>query len=667
MLSLSKYMDSPSIKHLKLLKELLLIEREEDFLQYKEQFLKAGIERRKQNGVTWYPIQILNNELGYGDLLQIEVERTTNLDMPHHFSTGKNISLFSNKIPDDANEMIGTIKRSGKNKMLIILHAEELPDWAYDGKLGINIQFDDNSYTEMQKALDTIINARIPIAIGSKQAELREIFHGNKKPSFEKIDESIIIPQLNLSQNRAVRHALAANDIAVIHGPPGTGKTTTLVHAIRLTLQTEKQVLVCAPTNTAVDLLSEKLLEQGINVLRVGHPARISEELMGTSVDGQVQNSTYYKDIKSLRKNAEEYFRMAGKYKRVFGREDAQQRAAFYSEAKNCLKEARLLEDHVVNELFVNAQVICCTPVTSTHRALAKKTFNTLFFDEASQALEPMTWIPLLKCKRVIFSGDHFQLPPVVKSIDAKKEGLDVTLLDTCMKLEGASSLLTRQYRMHNAIMSFSNAYFYKNELEADVSVKDALLDARYDPHQLPQGGREEAALLSVPVELVDTAGCSFDELQNPETLSLSNKGEADLLYKHLNLLLEQYEYSKQEQKISIGIISPYKEQIELLKEKLLENNFEGKPISEISVKTIDGFQGEERDVIYISLVRSNPNSEIGFLSDIRRMNVALTRAKKKLVVIMDTSTVGNHPFYKAFAEYCEKNSFYKSAWEFLY
>lgn len=651
-------MDSPSIKHLKLLKELLLIEREEDFLQYKEQFLKAGIERRKQNGVTWYPIQILNDELGYGDLLQIEVERTTNIDMPHHFSTGKNVSLFSNKAPDDANEVIGTIKRSGKNKMLIILHAEELPDWAYDGKLGINIQFDDNSYTEMQKALDTIINAR-----NCKQADLRELIAGLQKPSFEKIDESIIIPQLNLSQNRAVRHALAANDIAVIHGPPGTGKTTTLVHAIRLTLQTEKQVLVCAPTNTAVDLLSEKLLEQGINVLRVGHPARISEELMGTSVDGQVQNSSYFKDIKSLRKTAEEYFRMAGKYKRVFGREDAQQRAAFYTEAKNCLKEARLLEDHVVNELFANAQVICCTPVTSTHRALSKKTFNTLFFDEASQALEPMTWIPLLKCKRVIFSGDHFQLPPVVKSIDAKKEGLDVTLLDTCMKLEGVSSLLTRQYRMHNAIMSFSNAYFYKNELEADISVKDALLDAT-----------SESDFLSKPVELVDTAGCSFDELQNPETLSLSNKGEADLLYQHLNLLLEQYEYSKQEQKtrlpdgqVSIGIISPYKEQIELLKEKLAEQDFTNKPISEISVKTIDGFQGEERDVIYISLVRSNSNSEIGFLSDIRRMNVALTRAKKKLVVIMDSSTVGNHPFYKAFTEYCEKNEFYKSAWEFFY
>lgn len=644
-------MDSPSIAHLKLLKELLLIEREEDYFQYKEQFLKAGIEARRKNGVTWYPIQILSQELGYGDLLQIEVERTTHLNEAHQFSSGKNVTLFSNKEKDETYELTGTIKRSGKNKMLIILHAEELPDWSYDGKLGINIQFDDNSYTEMQKALDLVINAK-----NCRLAELREIVHGDLKPGFEKPDENILIPNLNLSQNRAIRHTLSANEIAVIHGPPGTGKTTTLVQAIRLTLQREKQVLVCAPTNTAVDLLTEKLIEQGINVLRVGHPARVSEELINTTVDGQVQTNEYYKDIKNLRKNAEEYFRMAGKYKRVFGKEDAAQRASFYAEAKNCIKEARLLEDHIVSTLFDNAQVICCTPVTSTNRALQKKTFHTLFFDEASQALEPMAWIPISKCNRVIFCGDHFQLPPVVKSIKAKKEGLDITLLDRCIKLDGVSSLLTRQYRMHHAIMSFSNAYFYNNELEADITVKEALLDSTSD-----------SDLLSLPVELLDTAGCSFDEVQNPESLSICNPGEADLLFKHANLLLEQYQNSYPEQKISIGIISPYKEQMELLSEKLKEQNFQETSIEHISVKTIDGFQGEERDVIYISLVRSNSNSEIGFLGDIRRMNVALTRARKKLVVMMDTSTIGNHPFYKSFIEYCEKNNFYKSAWEYLY
>ena len=640
-----------SIDRLKKLKELLFIEREEDFYQYKEQFLRASIEQRKKNGATWFPIQILNNEIGYADYVHLEIERTNNLDTPHQFSAGKNISLFSNKNPEEKLEITGTIKQSGKNKMKLIMHTDELPDWCYDGRLGVNIQFDDNSYIEMQKALDEVIDAR-----NNRVAELREIIEGNEVPTFEKIDDTVIIPQLNFSQNRAVRHILSANDVAVVHGPPGTGKTTTIVQAIRLVLQTEKQILVCAPTNTAVDLITEKLIEQGVNVLRVGHPARVSEGLLKTTIDGQVQEHENYKDIKNLRRNAEEYFRMAGKFKRSFGKEDAKQRTLYYTEAKNCIKESRLLEDYIVNSLFDNAQVICCTPVTSTNRALAKKQFHTLFFDEASQALEAISWIPLLKCRRVIFSGDHFQLPPVVKSIKAKQEGLDNTMLDRLTKYENVSTLLTRQYRMHQHIMQFSNAYFYNNELEADATVKDTLLSLN-----------EDIEVLNIPIELVDTAGCSFDELQNPETLSMSNKGEADLLFKHLEILLQQYQLSEEQQKISVGIISPYKEQIELLKEKLIEFDYSVYPVKELAVKTIDGFQGEERDVIYISLVRSNSNSEIGFLSDIRRMNVALTRAKKKLVVIMDTATIGNHPFYKAFIEYCEKNNFYKSAWEYNY
>jgi predicted DNA helicase len=309
-----------------------------------------------------------------------------------------------------------------------------------------------------------------------------------------------------------------------------------------------------------------------------------------------------------------------------------------------------------VNSLFDNAQVISCTPVASSNKALANKQFSTLFFDEASQALEPISWIPLLKCKRVIFSGDHFQLPPVVKSSKAKQGGLSETMLDRCIRHPDISTLLTRQYRMHQHIMQFSNGYFYNNELEADVTVKETVLSLH-----------EDIDILNSPVELIDTAGCSFDELQNPETLSLSNVGEANLIFKHIELLLQHYQFSGEQQNISIGIISPYKEQIELLKEKLVDFDYSEFPVSEIAVKTIDGFQGEERDVIYISLVRSNEHAEIGFLSDIRRMNVALTRAKKKLVVIMDTSTIGNHPFYKSFIEYCEKNNFYKSAWDFNY
>jgi superfamily I DNA and/or RNA helicase len=640
-----------SIDRLKKIKDLLFVEREEDFYQYKEQFLRASIEQRKKNGATWFPIQILSNELGYADYVHLEVERTNSLDMPHQFSAGKNVSLFSNKNPEEVQEISGTIKQCSKNKMKIIIHTDDLPDWCYEGRLGVNIQFDDNSYIEMQKALDEVIGAR-----NNRVAELREMIEGNEIPSFNKIDDSVLIPQLNNSQNKAVKHILSANDIAVVHGPPGTGKTTTIVQAIRLVLQSEKQLLVCAPTNTAVDLITEKLIEQGVNVLRVGHPARVSEGLLKATIDGQIQSHANYKDIKSLRKTAEEYFKMAGKYKRAFGKEDAKQRALFYTEARNCIKESRLLEDYIVNSLFENAQVISCTPVASSNKALANKHFSTLFFDEASQALEAISWIPLLKCKRVIFSGDHFQLPPVVKSNKAKQEGLAETMLDRCIKHPDISTLLTRQYRMHQHIMQFSNHYFYNNELEADATVKETVLSLQ-----------DDCDILNSPVELIDTAGCSYDELQNPETLSLSNVGEANLVFKHMELLLQQYQFGREQQNISIGIISPYKEQIELLKEKLVDFDYSGFPVSELAVKTIDGFQGEERDVIYISLVRSNEHSEIGFLSDIRRMNVALTRAKKKLVVVMDTSTIGNHPFYKSFIEYCEKNNFYKSAWEYNY
>ena len=635
-----------AIERLKGLKQLLKIEREEDYRLYKEQFLRVNLDQRKKNGVTWYPIKINNEELGSGDLLHLEIERTTQIDKPHQFSSGKNVSLFSNN-QNEILEITGTIKSVSKNSLKLIIHSDELPDWCYEGKLGLNIQFDDNSYNEMQLALDVVINAN-----NNRIAELREMIEGNIPLTFDKINNDIIIPQLNLSQNKAVRHVISVNDIGLIHGPPGTGKTTSLVQAIRLTLQTENQILVCAPTNSAVDLITEKLIELGIDVLRMGHPARISDELQNSSMDGKISSSPYYKDIKNLRRNAEEYFRMAGKFKRTFGKGDAQQRTAFYTEAKNCIKEARLLEDFIVDELFKTTQVICCTPVTSTHRGLARKRFGTLFFDEASQALEPMVWIPLLKCKRLILSGDHFQLPPVVKSIEAKKGGLDKTLLDRCIKFKEAVSLLTRQYRMNTAIMGFSNNYFYENELIADESVSAQVLV------------NDENSMLSKSNEFIDTAGCNFDEIQNPETLSYFNPKEGDILFKHLQQLLIEYGQQELLPAISIGVISPYKEQREWLKDNIGDVDFDKTKLESLSVKTIDGFQGEERDVIYISLVRSNEKQEIGFLNDLRRMNVAITRAKKKLVVIGDSSTIGASKFYNSFLEYCEKHGAYRTAWE---
>lgn len=639
-------MSATSIDRLRKLKELLQTERDEDYRLYNELFLRVNLEERRKNGVTWYPVKILNEELGSGELLHLEIERTAYVDKPHQFSSGKNVSLFCNH-HEEMKEITGTIKSVGKNSLRLIMHGDELPNWCYEGKLGINIQFDDNSYLEMQKALDAVIEAR-----HNRLEELREMVQGKIPLSFEPVDE-VIVPGLNLSQNRAVRHVLSAKDIAVIHGPPGTGKTTSLVAAIRLTLQTESQVLVCTPTNSAVDLLAERLSQSGVDVLRLGHPARINEELIKTSLDGRVSASPYFKDVKSLRKNAEEYFRMAGKYKRVFGKEDARQRAAFYQEARNSLKEAKMLEDYITDELFKTVQVICCTPVTSTHRGLARKKFRTLFFDEASQALEPMVWIPLLKCKRLILSGDHFQLPPVVKSLEAKAGGLDRTMLDRCIEFQESTVLLNRQYRMNSVIMGFSNNWFYKNELIADESVSTQHLVN--DP---------DSELYSC-IEFIDTAGCAFDEQQNQETLSYANPGEGEVLFKHLRRLLDEYSLHPSLPPLSIGIISPYKEQREWLSENLHSEWAREKAVTSLSVKTIDGFQGEERDVIYISLVRSNEKQEIGFLNDLRRMNVAITRAKKKLVLIGDSATIGSTPFYKKFLEYVEKHGMYRSAYEF--
>lgn len=638
----------PTIDRLQQLRKLLKIERDEDFAQYKQHFSRNNINHRKQNGVTWYPIVITNTEIGLGEYISIDIERTTNQNEPHQFSGGKVASLFSNN-NDESSTLNGTIKVLGPNKLRLSLNMDELPDWCDDGKLGINLLFDETSYKEMDIALEKVFSAS-----NTRLAHLRDVMYEIKPPVFDKVDESLHITGLNQSQNSAVQKILSAKDIAIIHGPPGTGKTTTLVQAIRQTLFTEKQVLVCSPSNTAVDLLTEKLHREGITVLRLGNPARISEEVLMNTLDAKVAAHDSYKDLKSYRKTAEEYFRMAGKYKRTFGKEEREQRQLFYQEARKILHDARILEDYIISEQFDKAQVIACTPVVSSGRMMLDKIFSTVFIDEAAQALEPMCWIPISRSNRVVFAGDHFQLPPTVKSKEAEKLGLKETLFERAVKIENVSVMLNTQYRMHEHIMNFSNQKFYEGNLKADISVKETLLDT-------------QDFLLNTAIDFIDTAGCGYNEIINPESLSIANPEEAQLLIKHLKMVLAQYALSKDSGKrISIGIISPYKEQVQYLTNQIVVDEELEKFKSQIAVKTVDGFQGQERDIIYISMVRSNDQREIGFLSDTRRMNVALTRAKKKLVVIGDSATIGNHPFYKSFLDYAESIGAYKSAWEFI-
>lgn len=637
------------VERLQELKRLIKIERDEDFAQYTEHFSRNNIQHRKRNGVTWYPVIISNTEIGIGEYLSIELERTSNHNEPHQFTGGKPAALFS-AIDASATPLNGTIKVLGPNKVRLQLTVDELPDWCEDGKLGLNLLFDETGYKEMDIALDKVIHSR-----NNRLAELRDIIYAKKKATFSTLNSTLDLNGLNASQNKAVQKIIAAQDIAIVHGPPGTGKTTTLVQAIKQILKTEKQVLVCSASNTAVDLMTEKLHHENISVVRLGNPARISEEVLMNTLDAKMMAHPSYKELKNYRKTAEEYFRMAGKYKRTFGREEREQRQLLYQEAKKIVAEARVLEDYIQHEQFANASVIACTLVVAAGRMLRDKQFSTVLIDEAAQALEPMCWIPISRSNRVIFAGDHFQLPPTVKSKLAEAGGLKETLFERCMQLENCSVLLDVQYRMHEHIMNFSNEQFYEGKLKADELVKKRVLSSD-----------SEFVVLTTSLNFIDTAGCGFDEQLNPESLSISNPEEAVLLMKHLTLLLQHYTQNNSSKKISVGIISPYKEQVQYITQLLDANDDLKQLSSKITVKTIDGFQGQERDIIYISLVRSNENKDIGFLSDIRRMNVAMTRAKKKLVIMGNSATLANNDFYKKLIDYAESVNGYTSAWEIM-
>jgi ATP-dependent RNA/DNA helicase IGHMBP2 len=640
-------MNEQAKQHFDQLAEILKIEEEEDRAQYNNRILKYSLNERKQQGITWYPIRIRESYYGVGERLIVEIERPSDKEIPHQFQSGRIAALFSNSEKGEKFSVNGVISAVRENQLRITLNVDELPEWSNRGKLGIDLLFDETSYKEMRSTLVKVKKA------DGRLGELRDVLLGFEAAKFKPLKESINIPSLNSSQNEAVKNILEAQDVAIIHGPPGTGKTTTLIEAIIAVLKTEKQVLVCAPSNNAVDLLTQKLSERGVNVLRFGNPARISEALIHHSVDVKVTEHKEYRNIKELKKRASEFRNMASKYKRHFGREERNQRKALYDEAFKILDDANKIENYIVDDLIEKAQVITCTPVGSVNYLLKERTFNIVFIDEAAQALEPATWIPITRSKKVVFAGDHFQLPPTVKSDEAGRRGLTTTLFERSINVQKADVMLNVQYRMNKEIMGFSSEYFYKNELIADESVKDGILLDSDNP------------VLSKPVEFVDTAGCGFTETYETSETSAENKEEGDLLVKHLRELRDTLENNKLSlNQFSVGIISPYKAQVAYLKEKFLEDEWLSYPT--IGINSVDGFQGQERDIIYISLVRSNENNEIGFLRDYRRMNVAMTRAKKKLVIIGDSATLSTDVFYQKFLSYVEKIGAYKSAWEIL-
>lgn len=649
------------IEDIQQLRALLALEKKADLEFFKSVIQNKPLEQRRAEGFTWFPLSVVRTGYTYGDRAFVVVERGGDPEVPHQFRSGNVVQLFSkNAGKSEKAEKAGVLNYVNKNQMYVILNSKDLPDWLNDGNLGVDLLFDDRTYMEMERALDKVENAK-----GDRLADLRDVLLGKKKsantPSvyIQKLasdgskssvegtqlmaDPALAL--LNESQNRAVVDIVNCRDVAIIHGPPGTGKTTTIVAAVKKMSETEKTILVTAPSNTAADLLTERLAAQNLTVVRVGNISRVDESIVKHTLEGQLSAHPESKNIKKIKIKAAELRRISRTYKRKFGYDEMSQRDRLKKEANEMSAWANELEKKLIEQLLDAADVIICTLVASANSVLDGRKFRTVVIDEAAQALEPAAWIPILKASRVILAGDPFQLPPTVKSQEAKKGGFDKTLLEKCLIRLPSVNFLDVQYRMNAAIMGFSNRWFYDNLLRAHPSVIDRQMPVLHD----------EKAIV-----FIDTAGCGFDEKVHPENKSRFNPEEFYVVREHLYAFLQLFPYEKP----SIGLLSPYREQVVWMKNDL--ENDEILRGENLTVQTIDGFQGQERDVMYISLVRSNTKSEIGFLTDYRRMNVAMTRARMKLVVVGDSGTIGNDKFYKAFLEYVETEGTYRSAWEFM-
>jgi ATP-dependent RNA/DNA helicase IGHMBP2 len=628
-------------QHFEDLQQLLQTEKEEDLRQYKELIQNLPLSERRKKGVSWYPVTVQKTGYTLGDRAFVTVERTTNLNVGNKFRAGQSVQLFTKTAHIKNPEKQGIIQWIRKNKMKIVLNGSTLPDWLNQGSIGVDLLFDDRTYQEMEKALNAVKNAK-----NGRIVELRNILVGKQTPVFEPITNPIKIEHLNDSQNQAINDIVAARDVAIVHGPPGTGKTTTIIHAIKQLSKKEATILVTAPSNSAVDLLTERLSDLDLTVVRVGNISRVDESLVRHTLEMQLANHPDYKNVKKIRKDSGEMLRKAIKLTKKSGWQNRQEMKDLFRESNELKNWANQLEESTIDQILANADVITCTLVSITNKQVSRLKFQTVFIDEAAQALEPATWIPILRAKRVVFAGDPLQLPPTVKSRAAQKGGFGITMMEKGIE-HLPSALLKVQYRMNEVIMNFSNQMFYENQLIADLSVRHKTLGQANGNH--------------VPLEFIDTAGCGFNEVTNAEFKSRCNPDEYLILREHLYVLTQN---ANIDDLPSIGIISPYREQVVLMQKDIdIDPELEA---FDITINTIDGFQGQERDVIYISLVRSNDKGTIGFLSDYRRMNVAMTRAKQKLVIIGDSATIGNNKFYGKFLDYCEKFGAYRTAWEFM-
>lgn len=640
---MSDQSEGPDMNYFDELIFLLNEEQQYDKIQHETLLLNSGLNERRMRGVTWFPIQITDSELGRGDYLSVSLNKTNHLDIEHKFRFGMPVSLFSNHDPK-ADRIDGIISSINKDSMRISFRVDELPDWSRRGKLGVDLLFDEHSYREMHYAL----RQAKELATDSRQGKLVRKLIGEEQLAVGDNDLFFQHPDLNPSQNSAVQQVLTTQDIVLLHGPPGTGKTTTLIKAIAALLKNNnRQILVVAPSNTAVDLLTERLDGAGILVTRIGNPVKVSDHLQELTLDSRIDRHNANKDIKSLQKQVRVYTEMAQKYKRNFGRAEREQRKALFDEAYRIRKDVDKIQDFIVADILDRSQVITATLVGANQDVIRNRRYETVVIDEAGQALEPACWIPILKADKLVLAGDHCQLSPTIKSTKSMGNKLSNTLFEKLINnCPQAVSLLDIQYRMNEQIMNYPSLALYGGRLKADSTVAHWTLVNDTEP-----------------IVYIDTAGAGFEETESDG--AICNAGEASFLKSHLKTCIANWSQSSPMEKWpSIGIITPYRKQVSILKEILEQDEELGPYAAIIKVQTIDSFQGQEKDIIYISLTRSNNEQQIGFLSDVRRMNVAMTRAKKKLVVIGDSATIGSHSFYQGFIAYSENLGSYHSVWE---
>lgn len=632
-----------------------------EYYTEKEAFRKLteqmGMQRKVKRGDAWFPLQVGKSFYNSLNQTAIEVFRTSDQDIEHNFEFGRPVMFFRSEGSEELKyfSFTGTVSYVDGDRMVVIvpdsaplLELQQLTD-----PIGVQLSFDETSYKLMFEALDRVMKAK-----NNRLAYLRDLFYSHQKAgrfSFEPMK----FPWLNPTQERAVNEVLWAKDVAIVHGPPGTGKTTTLVEAINETLMRESQVLVCAQSNMAVDWISEKLVDRGINVLRIGNPTRVNDKMLGFTYERRFESHADYPQLWAIRKAIREL------------RKNRKKGSENYHQKMDRLKSrAAEIELRINAELFGEARVIACTLVGSAHRLLEGMKFGTLFIDEAAQALEAACWIPMRRASRVILAGDHCQLPPTVKSIAALRAGLGKTLMERIAENKPeVVTLLKIQYRMNDEIMRFSSDWFYGGEVESAPQIKYrsvldydhpiTWIDTSNEENQITIEGEdapEDSASTASSVSAANqNSDLNFKEQFVGESFGRINKAEAELTL----LTLAEYftKIGKQrvlEERIDVGIISPYRAQVQYLKKLIKKYEF-FKPYRRlISVNTVDGFQGQERDVILISLVRSNDEGQIGFLKDLRRMNVAMTRARMKLIILGNKDTMTKHPFYKKLWEYVE-------------